>query len=280
MSETFHIHCEVCDTKLRVPEESRGLAVKCPHCEHVQHVPTLNEESMSDTAIEDPTSADFAENLSELADDHEIQCPNCEEMIPAGQTICGNCGYNEETGITFTQGAAAYKAPRRKVPMPAFLAVIFGTFGDLLRMLSPRGVHPTITGTGMFMIMALIVCGVGIYMSNTDQGKAKHLSVRIVHELETYLTQKYPGKINPDYLRVVDPVNITLAKTTGVHNRVRFTADLTIVTRGQREIVGTAEGVFDAGLLFYGLELTQTVLNTEFELYPDFLDQLTHASMY
>ena len=117
-------------------------------------------------------------------------------------------------------------------------------------------------------------------MSNTDQGKAKHLSVRIVHELETYLTQKYPGKINPDYLRVVDPVNITLAKTTGVHNRVRFTADLTIVTRGQREIVGTAEGVFDAGLLFYGLELTQTVLNTEFELYPDFLDQLTHASMY
>ena len=104
MSETFHIHCEVCDTKLRVPEESRGLAVKCPHCEHVQHVPTLNEESMSDTAIEDPTSADFAENLSELADDHEIQCPNCEEMIPAGQPFAVIVVTTKKLGLLLPRG--------------------------------------------------------------------------------------------------------------------------------------------------------------------------------
>ena len=119
MGEHYHIHCEICDTKLRVTEESRGLAVRCPHCEHVQHVPTLNEESMADTAVENPTSSDFAENLSELSDEEDTFCPECEAVIPAGQTVCNNCGFNTETGMTFTRGAAAFKAPRRRLPMHA-----------------------------------------------------------------------------------------------------------------------------------------------------------------
>lgn len=280
MPDSFHIHCEICDTKLRVNEDSRGLAVRCPHCEHVQHVPTLNEESMADTAVENPTSADFADNLSELTDDEDTPCPVCQTNIPASQTVCSNCGFNTETGMTFTQGAAAYKTPRKPFQMPAIVTVAWGTLADIIRMLTPRGVHPTVTGTGMFAIMLLIICGAGFLLSNSITGKAKHLRIRIVQELEVYLNEKYPGKINPNHIRVIDPVNISLAKTTAIQDRVRYTAQLSVVTNGQRRIVGTVEGVFDSGLLFYGMELTQTVLTTEFDLYPDFLDTLTRANAY
>ncbi|MFG0249360.1 MAG: hypothetical protein ACF8OB_10775 [Phycisphaeraceae bacterium JB051] len=275
MGEHFHIHCEICDTKLRVPEESRGLAVRCPHCEHVQHVPTLNEESMADTAVENPTSSDFAENLSELSDDEDTFCPECEAVIPAGQTVCNNCGFNTETGMTFTRGAAAFKAPRRRLPMPAFMSVILGAMADVVRMISPRGVHPTVTGTGMFAIMILLIGGGGFWLSNSIEGKAKHLRVRIVQELETYLNAEYPGQVKSDYIRVVDPVNINLARTTGIQDRVRYTAQLSVVTNGQRRIIGTVEGTYDSGLLFYGLELTHTVLSTDFDLFPDFVDTIT-----
>jgi hypothetical protein len=179
--------------------------------------------------------------------------------------------------MTFTQGAAAYKPPRKPIQMPPVVTVVFGTIGDIIRMLTPRGVHPTVTGTGMFAIMLLIIAGGGFYLSNSPTGKAKHLRIRIVEQLEAHLEEKYPGKINPDHIRVVDPVNINLAKTTGIQDRVRYSAQLSVVTNGQRRIVGTVEGVFDSGLLFYGLELTTTVLTTDFDLYPDFLDTLTHA---
>ena len=277
MEDSFHIQCEVCDTKLRVSEESRGLAVRCPHCEHVQHVPTRNEESLDDTAVENPTSSEFVENLSKLIDEKEVPCPNCEAVISAGSTVCDECGYNTETGMTFTQGALAYHTPHRSIPLPAFITVTLGTLADILRMLSPRGVHPTVTGTGMLFIMILIVCGGGFYLSNSITGKAKHLRVRIVHELEIHLNKEFPGKIDPNHIRVIDPVNIALAKTTGIQDRVRYTAELSVVSMGQRKIVGTVQGVFDSGLLFYGLELTQTVLTTEFDLYPDFIDQLIRA---
>ena len=275
MGEHYHIHCEICDTKLRVTEESRGLAVRCPHCEHVQHVPTLNEESMADTAVENPTSSDFAENLSELSDEEDTFCPECEAVIPAGQTVCNNCGFNTETGMTFTRGAAPFKAPRRRLPMPAFMSVILGAMADVVRMISPRGVHPTVTGTGMFAIMLILIGGGGFWLSNSIEGKAKHLRVRIVQELETYLNKEYPGQVKSDYIRVVDPVNINLARTTGIQDRVRYTAQLSVVTNGQRRIIGTVEGTYDSGLLFYGLELTHTVLSTDFDLYPDFVDTLT-----
>lgn len=277
MGDTFHIHCEICDTKLRVNEESRGLAVRCPHCEHVQHVPTLNEESMADTAVENPTSADFAENLSELNDDEEILCPSCQGVIPAGKTVCDNCGFNTETGMTFTQGASAYKRPRRPVPMPAFVSVIFGAMADIIRVITPRGVHPTVTGTGMFVIMLLIIGGGGFLLSNSITGKEKHLRVRIVEELETHLNEQFPSQINPDHIRVVDPINIQLFKATGIQDRVHYTAKLSIVTNGQRRIIGEVQGVFDSGVLFYGLELSTTVLTAEFNLYPDFLDTLTRV---
>ncbi|HAI11347.1 MAG TPA: hypothetical protein DCM28_06550 [Phycisphaerales bacterium] len=277
MGDTFHIHCEICDTKLRVSEDSRGLAVRCPHCEHVQHVPTLNEESMADTAVENPTSADFAENLSELTDDDDIFCPSCEGIIHAGNTVCDNCGFNTETGMTFSQGAAAYKRPRRPVPMPAFVSVIFGAMADVIRVITPRGVHPTVTGTGMFVIMLLLIGGGGFLLSNSITGKEKHLRIRIVEELEIHLNEQYPNQINPDHIRVVDPINIKLFKATGIQDRVHYTGKLSIVTNGQRRIVGEVEGVFDSGLLFYGLELSTTVLTTEFNLFPDFLDTLTRV---
>ena len=277
MGEFFHIQCEVCDTKLRVEEESRGLAVRCPHCEHIQHVSSLNEESMADTAVENPTPSDLVEKLSQLTDEQVVPCPNCEMTIPAGKTVCDECGYNTETGMTFTESASAYHAPRRPIQMPTFVTVTLGACADILRVISPRGVHPTVTGTGMLLIMILIIGGGGFYLSNSITGKAKHLRVRIVQELEIYLDKQFPGKINPQYIRVIDPVNISLAKTTGIQDRVRYTAQLTVVSMGQRRIVGTVEGVFDSGVLFYGLELTQTVLTANFDLYPDFIDQLTQA---
>lgn len=275
MGDTFHIHCEICDTKLRVSEDSRGLAVRCPHCEHVQHVPTLNEESMADTAVENPTSADFVENLSELNDEEDVICPSCEGIIPAGRTVCENCGFNTETGMTFSQGAAAYKRPRKPLQLPTFITVIFGAIADLIRLLTPRGVHPTVTGTGMFAIMLMIIGGGGFLLSNSVTGKEKHLRIRIVEELETYLNKEYPSQINPDHVRVIDPIQIQLYKSSGIQDRVRYDAKLSVVTNGQRRIVGTVKGVFDSGVLFYGLELSTTVLTTEFDLYPDFIDTLT-----
>ncbi len=252
--------------KIRIAEDQRGENVRCPSCHHVQKV--------SDSQLKaNPVAAKLMQSLSDLQDlEHAVPCPACTQEMPADETLCPHCGYNLTTGMTFEQAAQATGPHHTRAwHLPPFLAATLGTLKDLFRIITPKGVSPTVTGTGMLLVMTLIVCFGGTFVSNNMTGKAKHLKVKLVEELRTHLDKEYAGKIDSEYVAVIEPVYLELIPSNDVQNRVSYTGQLSIVTEGKRRIIGEVDGVFDAGLLFFGLELTDSHLTTNFNLYPDFM---------
>ena len=80
------VTCSACDTSLKAPATAAGKTLKCPKCSQPIQVPELDDDLVDfDDLVDDAEDAPVARG-------GKINCPFCDEKIPAATRVCEYCG--------------------------------------------------------------------------------------------------------------------------------------------------------------------------------------------
>lgn len=261
---SFTVTCE-CGRSLRVTDELRGKRVKCPSCGHKWTLPT-NADSLAETKLADSMARHVPDVLDSLADDRA--CPACGSAMPGGEIVCKRCGCNIETGVSLTASAHEESQRRQTGGVPPLLGTVVSFVGKVavsgLRAITPRGMPVSLTGGAVFVLFAIVGFAAGVVWSNGDSGKLHYLQQRIPIELTTHLSKTGHTDFDADRLKLVRLHEIQMAPESSGASRLRYDADVVVISQSQPIVVGRIGGYFTPGLLFFGNSLTDSQVACDF----------------
>lgn len=267
---SFTVTCE-CGQSLRVKDELRGKLVRCPGCKRKWTLPT-NADSLAETKLADSMAQHVPDVLGSLADDRA--CPACGSAIRGGEIVCRHCGCNIETGVSLTASAHEESQRRQAGAVPPLLGTMVSFVGNVmlggLRAITPRGMPVSMTGGAVFVLFAIVGFGAGVVWSNGSSGKLHYLQQRIPMELTTHLSKTGHTDFDADRLKLIRLQEISLAPESDGSSRLRYDADMVVISQSQPLVVGGIGGYFTPGLLFFGNSLTDSQVTCDFNMNDTF----------
>lgn len=186
--------CEFCGKTLKADDSKAGKKVKCPSCEGLLTIPSLETEPEPEIYdAEDAVDSDSGSEMDELSDAPagKIPCPMCGEMKSRRAKVCPWCG---EGSTKKKQGKYPLAGPGKRLlgALADFLAacvfigpglVLFlasgGPDGDTNSPLFPMGVILIVLGALALLIVQLYL------LINRSQSIGKYLVKTQIFDYET-----------------------------------------------------------------------------------------------